>query len=302
MTTIHVYHPTGANDDHTEVLQAMKDGTPGAQWRPLEEYTTKDAPDIAVIFGMYKRAVPYSAFRGRVLECQRYLNKRVLVLERGYIHRDSYYAAGWEGLNGRANFMNCGMPNDRARMLGVDMTPPNLQGEHVLIAGQVPWDSSVEHTNFFKWVADSVIRVHRITDAPIIFRPHPLAHGDFTELYDEMVSHGVTIDMETPAADLVRNAKAVVTYNSNFGVDSVLAGKPTLCFDRGSMVWAVARHHYEYILDPAQMVAWKGREQWLNDIAYAQWTLEEMRDGMAWGHLMRDTSKQEDTLRVGAAG
>jgi hypothetical protein len=29
------------------------------------------------------------------------------------------------------------------------------------------------------------------------------------------------------------------------------------------------------------------REQWLNDLAYTQWTLEELKSGEAWKHLFR---------------
>lgn len=284
--SIHVYYPK-ENDEHINTLEAMAAGIPGADLRPLESYSIEEAPDVAVVFGVYKRAVPYSAQRGRVLEVQRYLGKRTLVLEKGYVKRDEYYAAGWEGLNGRANFMNCAMPGDRAAELGVELQPWNLDGNYALIMGQVPWDASVEHTNFFVWVADSILRIKRISDAPILFRPHPKAEGDFSEMYEMMAQHGVKVmDATTPLSVAIEGAQAIVTFNSNTGVDALLAGKATLSFDRGSMIWRASRHHYEYLLDPGLMIAQVDRQQWLNDIAYAQWTHEEMRDGMAWQHLM----------------
>ena len=288
---IHVYTQEQWKDEHTETLHAMATGIPGADIRPVESYSIKDAPDIAVVYGLYKKAVPMSYHRGRVFEVQRYLGKRTLVLEKGYVHRDRYYSAGWEGMNGRANFMNCAMDGDRAAELGVELKPWDLSGENILFIGQIPWDASVEHMDFFGWIANTIPRIRRITDRPIVYRQHPLSEGDFTPIFEELSKHGVTIENEdgkVPLEESFANARTVVTCNSNVGVDAMLAGQAVLSFDRGSMVWGISRHHVEYLLDPGLIIAGVDREQWLNDIAYAQWTLEEMEQGKAWAHLTRD--------------
>lgn len=285
--TVCVYYPK-ENQEHTDTLGAMAEGIPGAQYRPVESYRAKEAPDVAVVFGMYKKAVPYSAFRGRIFEVQKYLGKKTLVLEKGYVKRDQYYAVGWGGLNGRADFRNIGMPADRAELLGVEMKPWNLDGSYYLIAGQIPWDASVEHTEFFKWVALILRRVQGIVKDPVVFRPHPLMQGDATELYEEMEKHGVTIDTDSLLEDALAGAKAVITFNSNVGVDALIAGKPVLSFDEGSMAYSASKHHVEYLLDPGLIIARLNREQWFNDLAYAQWTRAEMEKGVAWGHISKD--------------
>lgn len=287
---VHVYYPA-ENDEHIDALKAMHAGIPGAEWRPLESYSVKDAPDVAVIFGVYKRAVPYSAFRGRVLEVQKYLGKRTLVLEKGFVNRDAFFSVGWGGLNGRADFRNEGCPRDRAIELGITLSPWDLFGENFLIIGQVPWDASVEHTNFFKWLAECLIHLKRLSDTPVVFRPHPKAAGDFSELYKEIASYGVAIagDESQSLSEALKVAKAVITFNSNTGVDAVIAGKPVVTFDAGSMVWGITKHRLEYLLDPGLLIAGVDRNQWLSDLAYAQWTEEEMADGKAWQWLTRGT-------------
>jgi hypothetical protein len=284
---IHIYVPK-ENDEHIETLEAMASGIPGAEIRTLESYRVATAPDVAVVFGVYKRAVPQSYLRGRVLEIQRYLGKRTLVLEKGYINRDEYFSAGWEGLNNRANFLNCGMDDHRSSKLGVELQPWDLTGDYHMVVGQVPWDASVENTNFFLWVADAIIRTKRITDIPIKFRQHPKAEGDFSEMFEEMHKNGVdVIPGSVSLEESIASARSVITYNSNVGVDALVAGKPVLSFDEGSMVWQATRHHVEYLLDPGLMIAGVDRQQWLNDIAYAQWSREEMASGAAWNHLFQ---------------
>lgn len=292
---IHVYYPK-ENEEHLDALKAMQVGIPGSDWRPLESYSVKDAPDVAVVFGVYKRAVPYSAFRGRVLEVQKYLGKQTLVVEKGFVDRDAYFSVGWGGLNGRADFRNEGSPDYRRTELAVDLKPWDLSGENFLIIGQVPWDASVEHTNFFKWLAECLIHMKRLSDTPIVFRPHPKAVGDFSELYKEIASYGVAIAGEESQSlsEALNAAKAVITFNSNTGVDAVIAGKPVITFDAGSMVWNITKHHLEYLLDPGLLIAGVDRTQWLNDLAYSQWTLGEMSDGQPWRWLTRGEEEKSE--------
>jgi hypothetical protein len=40
-------------------------------------------------------------------------------------------------------------------------------------------------------------------------------------------------------ADALSGAAVVVTYNSNTGVDALLAGKSVTAADKGSMIWGV---------------------------------------------------------------
>src|SRR5690348_14104181 len=122
--SVRVYLPL--NDAvHLRVLKAFYDGCPvKKELVSVEEYRPSD---IAVVFGVRKSRVPLSYPRGHVIEEQRRRKLGVIVLETGYLKRgdgpDNYYAAGFGGLNGRANFRNHGMPGDRFKSLEIELKP-----------------------------------------------------------------------------------------------------------------------------------------------------------------------------------
>lgn len=214
--------------------------------------------------------------RGSVL---RDLGKQVLVMERGYVgDRFQWTSLGWNGLNGRADFRLPAQVDDQRWRDNFEnlMKPWQMGGDRIVVMGQHPNDASVRRIKFVEW-ADSVIeKLRTMTDTPIVFRPHPLAmrvrvkadtlHGDL-------------------ASALVR-AAAVVTYNSNSGVDAVLAGVPTIAMDEGSMAWPVTTH--ELMPEPPHKV----RDDWAHRLAWCQWTLPEIESGLAWEHVGRDVQAQ----------
>ena len=70
-------------------------------------------------------------------------------------------------------------------------------------------------------------------------------------------------------------------FRSNSGVEALLEGIPVFAFDDGSMAWSVCNRSLTDIESPSL----PDRTQWLNDLSYAQWTLGEMKEGLAWRHL-----------------
>ena len=241
----------------------------------LDDY---EPSDVAVVFGVYKSKVPASFRRGEVIRQQRQKNLDVLVLETGYINRgdgpNHHYAAGWNGLNGRADFKNKNSPPDRFQKLCVEVKPWRTNGEHVVLCAQVPWDASVDHSDHIEWIRYAVRKIQGNTDREVRFRPHPLAKLPPIP--------GCDYSTEPLESDL-QNAWAVVTFNSNSAVESLIHGVPAFAFDEGSMAWGIANKGWGMLESPKT----PNRSQWLNDLAYCQWTLDEMREGIAWRHLSR---------------
>jgi len=123
-------------------------------------------------------------------------------------------------------------------------------------------------------MAHIVSDIKKYSDREIIFRPHPLG-PDFNLINTTKSNASLQEDLS--------GAYCCVTFNSNCGVDSVIAGIPVFAFDRGSMADGVANRNVLYITDPVM----PDRTDWANGIAYAQWTLDEMREGQTWAHLFR---------------
>lgn len=260
------------------MLRAFHDGCPEPDkvLTPLNNYAPSD---VAVIFGVRKKHVPVSWPRGVVFQRQRDNKLSVIVLETGYVNRgggeNHHYAAGFNGLNARADFRNKDMPDDRAKLLGVECKPWRERGEHIVLCGQVPWDASVDHTNHIHWLHATAKQLRGKTSRPIVFRPHP--KGPHLDIPGTRLSTARTLQ------DDLRSAHVVVTFNSNSAVEAVLDGIPAFADDYGSMAWDMCAHDFEAI----EGFPTPERTQWLSNLAYAQWTPDEMRSGQTWSHLFR---------------
>lgn len=268
---IHVY--LSGDPVHDRVLKAFYDGCPfEKRLLDVKQYLPSE---VAVVFGVYKSAVAFSQYRGRIIDAQRAGKKQVVVLETGYLRRgdgpQDYYAAGLGGLNGRADFRNQQSPCDRWEALGIDLKPWGA-GEAILLAAQVPWDASVEMVDYTGWLFGTVARIKAMTTRPILFRPHPKAR--LPRIEGLGYSEG-PIRWE--------DIHAVVTYSSNLAVEGIIEGVPAIVDDPGAMSCAVANRHLGALENPVR----PDRRQWAYDLAYTQWTPQEMAEGLAWAHLFR---------------
>lgn len=270
MMKVVVYEPD-YDPLHRRLLRALARGIPGAVVRDARAY---EPCDVAVIFGLKKNSFPKSWAKGEIV--RQHAGRPVLVLERGYVRRDEYWSLGWNGINGRADHVNEDAPSDRWAALGVELRPWH-GGDYFLVAGQVPWDVSVQHTDHRAWCRQTVA-VLAGAGVEVRFRPHPLA-------VKRGADYGVPDRFLRPDAPLER-AAAVVTFNSNLGVDATLAGTPVSATDEGSMARAVALPSALAVLNGA--AAWRpDRTRWAAELAYAQWTEAELASGAAWERVGR---------------
>ena len=271
---VNVYLPQ--DSVHERALMAFYEGCP--EDKHLRSVSSYAPSDIAVVFGIYKSKVPQSYDRGRVIAEQKAKGLRTIVLETGYLNRgdgeEHHYAAGFDGLNGRADFRNEGMPPDRFHQLNIEIKPWKVPGENIILCGQVPWDASVDHIDFAAWLIQARDAIRHWSDKPIVFRPHPKVQ------LPPLV--GCLYSTAPLNADL-QNAHACVTFNSNSAVEAVLEGVPVFAFDQGSMALKVANRRFENLADPEK----PSRFEWASDLAYCQWTLDEFRSGEAWRNLFR---------------
>lgn len=199
----------------------------------------------------------------------------VLVLERGYLgDRFAWTSVGWNGLNGRARFAQRDDAGERFRQnFGHLVQPWRIGGEYVLIVGQVPGDAALGGRDLSEWYTRQAKRAAGLYGLPVRFRPHPLAarrNGPSTIPGAETMT-GVL-------HDALRGAALVVSYNSNTGVEAIVAGRPTVAVDEGSMVHGIALVDLPTSLDVPE----PDRMSRLQRMAWAQYTLAEIESGDAW--------------------
>ena len=138
------------------------------------------------------------------------------------------------------------------------------------------------------WFLQTYDEIRKHTDRPIIFRPHPRCRLPEIErglkhVYRQHPSHiANTYDDYDMGFD---NIWATVSYSSNPGIHSTLEGVPAFV-STASLAYDAANdinflQHIESPLMP-------DRQQWLNDYAWTEFTVEEISQGVP---LKRLTNK-----------
>lgn len=194
----------------------------------------------------------------------------VLVMERAYLaDRFRWISLGWNGLNGRATWPQIDIASRWEQHFAHLMQPWRLKPDgYALILGQVPTDTAVMRMNYLGWAAHTAEQLRGRYGHHVRFRAHPRA------LY-AVPGNVLDVSATTLEKDL-EGARFTVSMNSNSGVDSVLAGVPSITADIGSMAWEVSSHHID------EIEVTPDRTQWAARMAWKQWLPDEIVDGSAW--------------------
>lgn len=203
---------------------------------------------------------------------------RHLVLERGFLgDREKYTSLSFDGITGRGVYAE--PPGDdggaRFEAHGGRFKPWQRRDSKIaVVIGQVRGDVTHRHINFAEWAQRTAQTLSRSWE--VWFRPHPfdLARGRTIPMPE-----GIAIDTG-PLSSCLERAAYVVTFNSTTAVDSVLAGVPTYAADPGTMARAVTSNLLGEWVTPE-------RSQWAHELAWKQWSHDEVANGKAWGRLRR---------------
>jgi hypothetical protein len=125
------------------------------------------------------------------------------------------------------------------------------------------------------WYARAAMQAQNAYELPVKFRPHPKA-------IEKGFRHAPigTQPCAGTLGDALDRAAVAVTWNSNAGVDAVLAGVPLVTMDDGSMAREVSSHRIGALARP-------DRTAWAHRLAWKQWTIAEIMSGAALEHLLQ---------------
>lgn len=202
-----------------------------------------------------------------------------IILDLGYINRASGERQGGDwtyqlSLDRLGWLPPDPMPDDRREKAKIEV--PTFRGKQwqspIVVCGQVEGDAGHGkqardlHTIYRKWIS-----FYRGTGRHVLFRPHPLS-SEITGGYGE---DGTA---SGPIHDVVSYAGAVISWNSNSGLDALLAGTPAIC--------AADCIYYDMASRPCDPTGFPYPSRarmalFLNRLAYAQWTLAEIASGEA---------------------
>lgn len=272
---VHVHYPSigfSGNPYGEAVLEAMATGAArlGYDVERVSIPATTSVADVGILWGIGSRRFDRQT-EGRNATIYRYreFGRPCVVVERGFVRREEYHSAGLGWIAGRADHRNEGSPPDRWDALRTLLGPTTIRRPYAgvdLVIGQVPHDTSCQHVDFEGWVAAKVGSL-LAEGRRVVVRRHPNAPW-------LRVPEGVPVSDRADLRDDFRRARMVHTFSSTAGVDAMLAGVPVRADDANSMVSPDRTRN--------------GYEAWARDIAYAQWTVDEMAAGLPLAHLLRD--------------
>lgn len=150
-------------------------------------------------------------------------------------------------------------------------------GRHILVLGMGDKAAGVEGFAPEEWERNAIGAIRKVSDRPIVYRPKPS-----WKRAAPIQGVGYSRPEESLFAAL-RNCHAVVTHHSNAAVEALTIGVPSFAME--GVAVPLSQQDLTQIERPFRP---DGREQWLADIGWCQWSLEEMRLGLAWRHLRNE--------------
>jgi len=263
--------------------------------------------DAAVIYGSYKeyRTAPHHRVKRAIAEDFIKHGKHYIQFETPVIGRSAksidhgYIRVGvdgflWDTTKWGFDYIDESRAEKVFTDTGYDIDQQwKTKGDHVLVALQNPGDASLRGTDIMVWGLDTVIKLRRYTDRPIIVRPHPLPRKGQQRYYNEMnAMKNVTVVKNELPSNLrplekdFNDAWCVVTFASGSAVDAVLAGIPSIACDSGNMAWEVSSHLLSEVENPYR----GSRKEWINKIVHCQFSVKELEDGTCWEHVRKTIS------------
>lgn len=256
--------------------------------------------DVAVIFGSWKPREKGSHITRSAVAANA---KRFVVIETPLLNRvtdspNQYWRVGVNGyLNRDALWPS--LPRDyageRLKHLGIKWQGwQNDPNGHVVVALQLPGDASLRGCDINDWAFQTIMALRQHTDRTIVVRNHPLcssrAFSDHETLALRLMQHGVTNirfsdGYLVPWSQDLAGSYCTVAYTSGLAIDSVLAGIPTISCDPGNFAWGFSSRDASEI-ENVRRAPDATIETWLRHLAGCQWSLEEMRSGLVWQHIL----------------
>lgn len=261
--------------------------------------------DVAVMLGSWKpeRSNIHHIVRSSIVEKSKSFICIETPLLARQVHKDNeYFRVGINGfLNRAATFGDeVDRPADRLNKIGVKYNGwKQSRGDKIVVALQLAGDASLRHNDINDWCWDTVNTLRKNTQRPIEIRTHPAMSekgwGNHESLFRRFLFASVpnisfVNGKDVPWASQIKDAHCVVAYSSGLSIDAVVAGIPVIACDEGNFAWNVVERNLQFIENPRLQSA-ENVQQWLQNLAYCQWSIDEMESGECWSYLKSSVDK-----------
>lgn len=241
----------------------------------------RDNEDISVIWSVL--------WKGRMLSNRQiYLrnlqeNRPTLIVEVGNLNRGRSWRLSFENINGSGDFKNLNdLDFNRPTKLNTKLKPLAMTRKpEILIACQhqdsLQWEGM---PSMLVWAQKTVEKIKKITDRPIIVRPHP--RSPFRQnIHGATIQSPIMIKGTYDSFDIDYNYHCVINHNSGPAVQAAINGIPIIC-DKTSLAYPVSSS-----FDQLENPQLPDREEWFLKLCHTEWTVDEIRQGIPFERLLK---------------
>lgn len=251
---------------------------------------------VNIIFGSWKdRNIQHHQVKNKVVSSGRpFIVNETSLLGRQKVSDtfdENWFRIGVNGfLADTGLFNNKNSPVDRwekiSAAINIKLLPWSVSGDYILLALQLPGDASLRGRDISEWALQACRKIRQKSDFPIVIRKPQLDREfDKSKINACLDLPNVTLQNGTRENlfETIDKSLFTYTYTSGLGIDSILRGKPVVVDNTGSFVYPI-RTCLEEALSYNFTIP--DRTQLLSDLAYAQWSLDEIAQGFPWLHLL----------------
>lgn len=271
------YFPSQCALNSAPVLQAL---LAGLQTQGIQCEQNSCDSDAAVIWSAlwHGRMAP----NRQIYEKYRAQGKPVIIVDVGALDRGVTWKIALNHINRLGYYGHTeNLDLDRPARLGIKLSNNSGSNPAILIAAQHRFSLQLADQNHEQWIVEQVEAIRKVSDRPIVVRPHPRNPIEVNRLGNSVqVQRPQKLANTYDSFDMNFDWHAVVNYCSGPGIQAAIAGaRPVVTACSLAFPVSVAINNIEqpYVLD---------REQWLIEICHTEYTVEEIKQGL-WIHRLK---------------
>jgi len=241
--------------------------------------------DVTVIWSVlwYGRMRPNKDIYERAIASGR----PVIIIEVGNLIRGVTWRIGINHVHRQGIFANTdNLDPNRPKKIGVFLKEPTMvRANEILITGQhqhsLQWQGQPPIT---EWVKNVVLNLRKLTDKPIVVRPHPRSPFSLNFQGIKILSPR-RLPNSYDDFDINYNFHCVINHNSGPTVQAAINGTPIICHSSG-LAYPVSD-----LLENVEKISLPDRNQWFLELCHTEWTVEEIASGFPIERLLPDLKK-----------
>jgi hypothetical protein len=210
----------------------------------------------------------------------RNLGRPVVVIDVGALYRGETWKVALNSVTANGFYGHQeNLDWDRPRKLGISLALNLSRNPRIVIAAQHARSlQTVGLASMESWVVQQVEQLRKVTDRPIVVRPHPRSNLDWAGLVylpgDVAIEQPVKVVNTYDSYNLAFDCHAIINHNSGPGIQAALAGTRPIV-DSSSLAYPVS-----IALEDIERPYTVDRDQWLTEICHTEYTVSELEQGL----------------------